>query len=271
MHAAAGPLVDLPGGTAFGVLVHEVLEVVDLAAEPVELTSEVREQLAERAVRAALSIDVDRVADGLAAAIATPLDPLAAGVRLCDIAPVDRIPELVFELTVGDTRERVDIAALGEAVAGALDIDDPYRDAFATLGARIERSRFAGWLTGVVDLAMRLPDGRYVVADYKTNRLSDASGTPSYDSDAMQAAMLHGEYALQALLYQVGMHRILARRLAGYDPAAHLGGAAFLFLRGMAGPSTPLRDGVRDGVCVWRPAVAAVLAADEVLRGRSVR
>ena len=271
MHAAAGPLVDLPGGTAFGVLVHEALEVVDLAADPVELASALREQLAERAMRAAMSIDVDRVADGLAAAIATPLDPLAAGLRLSDIAAVDRIPELVFELTVGDTRERVDIAALGEAVAGALGIDDPYREAFVTLGARIERSRFAGWLTGVVDLAMRLPDGRYVVADYKTNRLSDASGMPSYDSAAMQAAMLHGEYALQALLYQVGMHRILERRLAGYDPAVHLGGAAFLFLRGMAGSSTPLRDGVRDGVCVWRPPVAAVLAADAVLRGRSVR
>jgi exodeoxyribonuclease V beta subunit len=268
---ASGPLVDLPGGTAFGVLVHEALEVVDLAADPVELATSLRAQLAERAMRAAMSIDVERVADGLAAAIATPLEPLAAGLRLCDIAAADRIPELVFELTVGDTRERVDIASLGEAVAGALDPDDPYRAAFATLGARIERARFAGWLTGVVDLAMRLPDGRYVVADYKTNRLSDASGAPSYDEDAMHAAMLQGEYALQALLYQVGMHRILSRRLAGYDPAVHLGGSAFLFLRGMAGPSTPLRDGVRDGVCVWRPAIAAVLAADDVLRGRSGR
>ena len=83
----------------------------------------------------------------------------------------------------------------------------------------------------------------------------------------MHAAMLHGEYPLQALLYLVGMHRVLGRRLAGYDPDHHLAGAAFLFLRGMAGPDTPLRDGVRDGVCVWRPATAAVLAADEVLGG----
>jgi exodeoxyribonuclease V beta subunit len=268
---ATGPLVDLPGGTAFGVLVHEALEAVDLAVDPVALTSSLRAQLSERALRAAMNLDVERVAEGLAAAIATPLEPLAADLRLCDIAPADRIPELVFELTLGDTRERVDLSFLGETVAGQLDRDDPYLDAFATLGTRIERSRFAGWLTGVVDLALRLPDGRYVVADYKTNRLSDASGVPSYDTAAMHAAMLHGEYPLQALLYQVGMHRILSRRLAGYDPTLHLGGAAFLFLRGMTGASTPLRDGVRDGVCVWRPAVTAVLAADAVLRGRSGR
>jgi exodeoxyribonuclease V beta subunit len=81
----------------------------------------------------------------------------------------------------------------------------------------------------------------------------------------MHAAMRHGEYPLQALLYLVGMHRMLDRRLAGYDPAQHLGGAAFLFVRGMVGPDTPLRDGVRDGVIVWRPAIGAVLAADALL------
>jgi exodeoxyribonuclease V beta subunit len=267
----AGPLVDLPGGTSFGVLVHESLEVVDLAADPQELDARLREELRARATSAAMSVDIDRVAEGLVAALATPLEPLATGLRLCDVASADRVPELVFELTLGDTRERIDVGALGAAVAGSLAADDPYRDTFATLGARVERSRFAGWLTGVVDLAMRLPDGRYVVADYKTNRLSDAAGAPAYDAAAMHAAMLHGEYPLQALLYLVGMHRILSRRLAGYDPAVHLGGAAFLFLRGMAGPATPLRDGVRDGVSVWRPASAAVLAADAVLRGRTGR
>jgi exodeoxyribonuclease V beta subunit len=263
----AGPLVDLPGGTTFGVLVHEALEVVDLADDPQELELRLREELRARATSAAMHVDTDRVAEGLVAALATPLEPLAPGLRLCDVASADRTPELVFELTLGDTRERIDVGVLGAAVAGALGADDPYRDMFATLGARVERSRFAGWLTGVVDVALRLPDGRYVVADYKTNRLSDAAGVPAYDGAAMHAAMRHGEYPLQALLYQVGMHRILTRRLAGYDPERHLGGSAFLFLRGMAGPSTPLRDGVRDGVSVWRPAAAAVVAADAVLRG----
>jgi exodeoxyribonuclease V beta subunit len=264
---ARGPLVDLPGGTTFGVLVHEALEAIDLSLDPAEATVALREQLTDRALQAGIPVDVERVADGLVLALDTPLDPIAPGVRLRDVAAADRIPELVFELPVADTHARVTLAALADAVSGALAEDDPYRGAFATLAGRLVRARFAGWLTGVVDLALRTPDGRYVVADYKSNRLSGADGLPAYDAAAMHAAMLHGEYPLQALLYLVGLHRILGRRLAGYDPDVHLGGAAFLFVRGMVGADTPLRDGVRDGVCVWRPRTAAVLAADAVLRG----
>jgi exodeoxyribonuclease V beta subunit len=168
---------------------------------------------------------------------------------------------------VADTHARVSVSDLADAVAAALAPDDPYRATFATLSERVDRARFAGWLAGIVDLALRTPDGRYVVADYKTNRLSDELGRPSYGADAMHVAMRHGEYPLQALLYLVGLHRILERRLAGYDPELHLGGSAFLFVRGMVGEDTPLRAGVRDGVSVWRPAPAAVLAADAVLRG----
>ncbi len=262
-----GALVDLPGGTAFGVLVHEALEAVDLSAAEDVLRDTLERELSVRAMRAAMTVDVPRLGAGLVSALATPLDPLLPGMTLRDFPARDRIPELVFELPVADTHARVTLRALATAVADALADDDPYRTAFATLPDRVERTRFAGWLTGVVDLALRTPDGRYVVADHKTNRLSDAAGRPAYDGPAMHAAMLHGEYPLQALLYLVGMHRVLGRRLAGYDPEQHLGGAAFLFLRGMVGPDTPVRDGVRDGVCVWRPTTAAVLAADAVLAG----
>jgi exodeoxyribonuclease V beta subunit len=264
---ARGALVDLPGGTTFGVLVHEVLEAVDLAAPAEVLPELLRAELAMRASRAALRVDIERLTEGLVQAARTPLDPLLPGLRLCDVPARDRIPELAFELPVADTRSRVLLADLAAAVTDALVADDPYRESFRTLPERVARARFAGWLTGVIDLALRTPDGRYFVADHKTNRLSDAQGRPAYHREAMHAAMLHGEYPLQALLYLVGMHRVLGRRLAGYDPAVHLGGAAFLFLRGMVGEATPLRDGVRDGVCIWRPTITAVLAADSVLAG----
>ncbi len=264
---ATGPLVDLPGGTMFGVLVHEALEAVDLSAEPRALAGALQHELATRATRAAMPVDVERLTAGLLATLATPLDPIMPGVALRDIPPRDRVPELVFELPVADTHARVAVADLAAAVTAALAPDDPYRTAFATLTERVDRTRFAGWLAGIVDLALRTSDGRYLVADYKTNRLSDALGRPTYDSHTMHEAMRHGEYALQALLYLVGLHRILERRLPGYDPDTHLAGSAFLFVRGMAGLDTPVRDGVRDGVSMWRPASAAVLAADAVLRG----
>lgn len=37
-------------------------------------------------------------------------------------------------------------------------------------------------------------------------------------------------------LYAVALHRLLRWWLPGYDPALHLGGIGYLFLRGMAGP-----------------------------------
>jgi len=262
---AVGELIGLPGGTGFGVLVHEVLEAVDLAAEDVE--DLLRHEVATRVSREGLTLDAARLARGLVAALRTPLDPIAPGLTLSGIAPQDRVHELAFDLPLDDTHRGVDLAVLAGRVAAELDADDPYRASIATLPERIDRRRIAGWLTGVVDLAVRLPDGRHLVADYKTNRLPGDGGRPSYDGATMRAAMVHGEYPLQALLYLVGLHRILALRLAGYDPDVHLGGSAFLFLRGMIGPDTPLREGVRDGVSLWRPPTTAVLAADAVLRG----
>ena len=42
----------------------------------------------------------------------------------------------------------------------------------------------------------------------------------------------HG-YHLQALLYCVALDRMLRRRVPGYDPARHFGGAIYLFVRGV--------------------------------------
>ena len=49
------------------------------------------------------------------------------------------------------------------------------------------------------------------------------------------------------------------QRMRGYDPDVHLGGVAYLFLRGMTGPDVPTFDGSTCGVFIWRPAPAFVL------------
>ena len=49
--------------------------------------------------------------------------------------------------------------------------------------------------------------------------------------------MVEAHYPLQALLYNVALHRYLRWRQPGYDPAAQLGGVLYLFLRGMCGPA----------------------------------
>jgi exodeoxyribonuclease V beta subunit len=86
-----------------------------------------------------------------------------------------------------------------------------------------------GMLTGFMDLVLR-HEGRYYVLDYKSNRLA------SYAPPQLQQAMLAHRYDVQAVLYVLALHRLLKSRLAGYDYDQHMGGALYLFLRGVDQP-----------------------------------
>jgi exodeoxyribonuclease V beta subunit len=76
---------------------------------------------------------------------------------------------------------------------------------------------------------------------------------------------VQAHYPLQALLYDVALHRFLRWRLADYEPARHLGGVLYLFLRGMCGPGRTFADGTVPGVFAWQPPVALVTAASDLL------
>jgi exodeoxyribonuclease V beta subunit len=87
-------------------------------------------------------------------------------------------------------------------------------------------------MTGKIDLTCRL-DGRVWVLDYKSNRL------PDYAPATIDHAMAASEYDLQALLYVVAVHRWLRmRRGADHDCARDVGGALYLFCRGLD-PASP--------------------------------
>ncbi|WNB87612.1 PD-(D/E)XK nuclease family protein [Cellulomonas sp. ATA003] len=139
----------------------------------------------------------------------------------------------------------------------------PYADRLAGRGMPTEPLR--GYLTGSIDAVLRLTvdgDVRYVVVDYKTNRLAPPSEPVTawhYRPAAMTAAMIDAHYPLQLLLYSVALHRFLRWRLPGYDPDRHLGGGLYLFVRGMVGPATPVADGMPCGVMTWRPPTALVV------------
>jgi exodeoxyribonuclease V beta subunit len=104
-----------------------------------------------------------------------------------------------------------------------------------------------GMLTGSLDLVLQ-HDGRYWVMDYKSNKL------PSYDNAALQEAVLHKRYDVQYVLYTLALHRLLKVRLPNYDYAQHMGGAVYLFLRGIH------TEGA--GVHVDRPPQALIEALD---------
>ena len=258
------PLADAPAGAAFGTLMHQVLERADFTAEPV--TDHLVELCDEALARRPLAIDAASLANGLAHALHTPLGGPLGSFALTELQRGDRLDELEFHLPLGRLRAS-DLAAV---LVEHLDHDDPIRPWATRLvgpdsGDPGSLGEFAidlaGRLTGSIDLTFRHRDGdtdRYFVADYKSNRLAHRA---AYGSAELVEAMVHHHYPLQAALYLVALHRYLRWRLVDYDPAVHLGGAAYLFIRGMdPGAGEP-----GHGVFWWTPATDAVLALDAVL------
>lgn len=217
--------------------------------------------------------DSETLVAGLEAAITTPLGVLVGGARLRDLRRADRLDELRFELPLagGDQPAgEVLTADLASLFARYVGPGQPLAAYGAALASPLLAPTLRGYLTGSLDLVFRRR-GRYFVADYKTNWLG--SGTEAltawdYRPSALEAEMLRAHYPLQALLYLVALHRYLRWRIPGYRASTHLGGALYLFVRGMVGPSAPrFEGGVPCGVFPWRPPAALVCELSDLLAG----
>ena len=280
--AVPSPMGNLPVGATFGSLVHAVLENADPDAP--DLREELLDQIDEQLVRWPVTLDPGELADALVQVCDSPLGPLAGDTTLRGIPLRDRLCEMDFELPLsgGDVRDYPtapvtlgDVAPLLRAYLPPGDPLLPYADALSApaLGGQDLR----GYLTGSVDVVLRVPVGgvtRYLVVDYKTNWLGGFAGeggppltSDDYRPEALRETMGHSDYPLQALLYAVVLHRYLRWRLSGYDPATHLGGVLYLYLRGMCGSETPAFDGHPCGVFSWRPPIALVEELSDLLDG----
>jgi len=270
------PMAGLPVGATFGSLVHAVLEHTDPQAA--DLRAELLKLIDEHLVRWPVELDREELADALVAVCDSPLGGLA-GTTLREVPLRDRLREMEFELPLagGDLADRsrrsddVRLGDLAPLLRRHLPEGDPVRSFADTLAdPALGGQSLRGYLTGSVDVVLRLAGPRYLVVDYKTNWLG-ASDQPlaahDYRPEALAAAMGHSDYPLQALLYAVVLHRFLRWRQPGYDPAQHLGGVLYLYLRGMCGPDTPLVDGEPCGVFAWRPPVALVEELSDLLDG----
>jgi exodeoxyribonuclease V beta subunit len=250
--------------------VHRVMEATDFAAP--DLRAELAAHVAEAQARRRVEIgDPEHVVEGLAAGIETPLGPLVGDLRLRDVARADRLDELAFELPLvggDDPTGRVALEAIAAVLREHLGPGDPLGGYAARLADPALRESVRGFLTGSLDLVMRLPGGRFAIADHKTNWLA-GPGEPlsawHHRPSALAVEMEHAHYGLQALLYTVALHRYLRWRLRGYDPDEHIAGVLYLFLRGMTGPDVPRVGGAPCGVFAWKPPGALVTALSDVL------
>jgi exodeoxyribonuclease V beta subunit len=263
------PMGDLPTGAAFGTLVHTLLERCDFAAP--DLASELTRHARDLLGPSPASLTPQQLATALMPALNTPLGPLAEQRRLADFQRGDRLDELEFELPLhgGDQPQPADaviLEALGDVLARHMGAEDPLRAYPGHLRSPLLGSQpLRGYLTGSMDAVLRLPGPRYVIVDYKSNWLGPPDSPLTvhhYRPEAVAHAMITAHYPLQALLYATALHRYLRWRQPGYQPATHLGGVLYLFLRGMCGPQTPA-----SGVFSWHPPHALIEELSDLLDG----
>ncbi len=171
-------------------------------------------------------------------------EPGHDGFRLEEALP--RLPELEFHLPAEDLRT--------EAISGCLKrhgYADPIPSSRA--GGPIE-----GYLRGFIDLVVAV-GGRWYVLDYKSNWLGNRPD--DYAPDKLDPAMHRSGYTFQYLLYLVALDRYLATRLGDYAYDRHVGGAFYLFLRGIDAGA-----GMARGVYFDRPDEACIRDLDACFR-----
>ncbi|MEB3199093.1 MAG: UvrD-helicase domain-containing protein [Synechococcaceae cyanobacterium] len=273
-----GPLAGFPRGSGPGECLHRVLERLDFQ-QPAHPTTEpsgaADEIVAQELRRAGLAADWQvSLLEGLEQLRHTPFGGPLGGWSLQELPAQQRLNELQFDLSLGLIRARDLEEAFAAHPGGSLD--QAYASRLATLPVENR-----GFLTGSIDLACPITtaagERRWWVIDWKSNWLGrrDAEGHPlgcgpaDYLRPAMAELMAARHYHLQAHLYLVALHRYLGWRQPGYDPGQHLGGYAYVFLRGVPGAlPADQRPQEVPGVFLEQPPLSRLLALDQRLGGR---
>jgi exodeoxyribonuclease V beta subunit len=234
-------------GAEFGTALHAIFERRDPSRPLARQHTLVLDQLEAHAIALA-----DAARDELATALAERIDaclqtPIAAGLRLADLAPQQQRAELDFLFVLGDS----DLAALRRVCAAHGEA--------ALVPAELGARALSGYLTGKIDLVFEF-GGRVHLLDYKSNDLGTA--LEAYRGDALAAAMARDHYSFQAFLYTLALDRYLRQRRADYQRERDLGDCFYLFVRAV---------GLDGDSGVWRHRFAPALigAAQDLLAGAS--
>jgi len=273
---ATMPLYDIAGSSTFGNTVHEIFDSINPAS--LHLSEDVHDEVEHRFVNTHSDEERAKIVEGVIASIHAPLGGPFDGNTLHTLGTTHRLSELEFNFHLPHSdADAFPLSDIGALMLKHGDLD-PYLTAYAKdIADNPSTITVAGYMTGSIDAVFRVKSETsnpiYVVADYKTNRLHKPAKetenplTP-YHPDNLVASMVKEGYILQALVYSVALHRYLQWRQPGYDPNIHLGGAAYLYVRGMTGHSTDEPTPRPYGVYHWRPTTDLVLALDALFTGK---
>lgn len=252
--SATSPMHRFAKGAQAGSFLHELLEWAGregfgrIAQAPDLL----RDQIARRCAVRNWQEWIAPLTDWLYQVITTPL-PLPGGhsVRLADLRSAR--PEMEFWLESVD----LDMGQLDAAVCRHTLNDH------ATRRPGLRAARLNGLLKGFMDLVFEY-QGRYYVMDYKSNWLGPE--TRHYTPEAMQQAIVAHRYDIQYSLYLFALHRLLRARCGDqYEYGQQMGGAVYLFLRGIEGeaagvhaecPPVQLMDALEALFCGTQESIA---------------
>ena len=237
-----------PKGADAGTFLHDLLEWSAQQGFGIVVQNEslLRDQVARRCQLRGWAAHTDSVTQWLLDWLTTPLQlPAINGMTATPItlANLSRVvPEMEFWLPA----DRVDTIAMDALVTRLTLAGEPRPP--------IPPNWVNGLLKGFMDLVFE-HEGRYYVLDYKSNVLGHNDAT--YTPEAMRAAILKERYDLQYVLYLLALHRHLQSRLPDYRYDQHMGGAVYLFLRGLKAPS--------QGLHVEKPPAELIEALDCML------
>jgi exodeoxyribonuclease V beta subunit len=275
--ASSMPLYAIRGSNIFGNAVHEIIDSID-PADP-NLAGKLESEVELHFKNSHNSVECSKIVEGITKSFHAPLGEQFGGNTLISLGSTHRLSELEFNfLLPQSSSEAFSPNRIGELMLEHGKLNAQLSDYAQTIANSNATGVIAGFMNGSIDAVFRVSADstpRYIVSDYKTNRLHNPENKGvnpllAYHPDNLVTPMVENDYILQALVYSVALHRYLQWRQPAYDPDKHLGGAAYLFLRGMTGFSTDETTPRPYGVYHWRPTTGLVLALDALFAGRSV-
>ena len=257
----SNPWQSFPKGASYGSLLHDLLEwqaqqgwpLANGQNESAGLMQQTRQQAWQQMLnRKTRGLNLPERATGmlpgwLQTIISTPLplDDAHQGIAplvLQQLTPSCQWPEMGFHLSA----DCVSSARIDRLIQHHVLPGQPR----PALQPRV----LQGMLTGFMDLVFE-HQGRYWVLDYKSNWLD------TYDSESLNAAVLDKRYDVQYVLYLLALHRLLSSRLPNYNYDTHIGGAVYVFLRGIQSTGA--------GVHGMKPPFELIVQLDSEFAGRT--